>query len=187
MDLVERVKRILMQPQAEWQTIAGEVATTQSLYMSYIIPLAAIRPVAWIIGMSIVGMDGFRLSIGSSFAQAVVLYVLTLAGVYGVAFIIDALALNFSGQKNMMQALKVSAYASTASWLGGILFIIPSISIIGSLAGLYSIYLLYLGMPALMKAPKEKAVAYTVVVVIAAVAVFVLIGVVMSGMIPYSH
>ena len=35
--------------------------------------------------------------------------------------------------------------------------------------GVYSLYLLYLGLPVLMKSPKEKALGYTLVVVLAAI------------------
>jgi hypothetical protein len=44
--------------------------------------------------------------------------------------------------------------------------------------GLYSLYLLYLGLPIVMKSPREKAVAYTAVVVLAAIVLFMAIGVI---------
>ena len=178
MSLFDRVKKIITQPKAEWQTIAAEETTTQSLYTGYVIPLAAIGPIASIIGFSMIGFGYFRLPIGSAITHALVTYVLTLVGVYVVALIIDALAPNFSGEKDMAQALKVSAYASTASWLGGIFLLIPAISVIGTLAGLYSLYLFYLGLPVLMKAPHEKALAYSIVVIIVAVIIFVIVGMV---------
>jgi hypothetical protein len=44
--------------------------------------------------------------------------------------------------------------------------------------GLYSLYLLYLGLPVLMKSPREKAMAYTAVVILAAIVLFMVIGVI---------
>jgi hypothetical protein len=40
------------------------------------------------------------------------------------------------------------------------------------------LYLLYLGLPIVMKAPREKAVAYTAVVILAAIVLFMIIGVI---------
>ena len=189
MDLVERAKRILLQPGQEWQAINTETTTTADLYKSYIAPLAAIGPVASIIGMSVVGVSvpffgTYRVPFGTAISHAVVSYVLTLAGVYVLALIIDALAPTFAGQKNDIQALKLATYASTAAWLAGVFTLIPMLSILGVL-GLYSLYLLYLGLPILMKAPQEKALAYTAVVVVAAIVVFAVISVVAGAFVTY--
>ncbi len=180
MALAERVKRILLAPKEEWPVIDGEAATVAGLYTGYIVPLAAIGPVAQAIGYSVFGvsmpfMGTHRTPIGSAVTGAVVTFVLTLVGVYVLALIIDALAPTFGGTRNQIQALKVAAYSSTASWLAGIFALVPGLRILGIL-GLYSLYLLYLGLPVLMKSPADKALGYTVVVILAGVVLFMLIG-----------
>jgi hypothetical protein len=185
MHLVERVKRILLTPRTEWEVIDAEPSTVAGLYTGYIIPLAAIGPIAQFIGYSLIGMripfggGVYRVPIGSGIIGAIVSYLLTLAVVYVLALIIDALAPSFDGTKSQVQALKVSAYSATAGWLAGIFAIIPWLGILGIL-GLYSLYLLYLGLPVLMKAPKEKALGYTVVVIAAAVVLMVIVWIVAS-------
>ncbi len=181
MKLIDRAKSILLQPKSEWNVIAGESTPVADLYKGYIVPLAAIAPLAGIIGMSLVGISmpfagTFRVPLTSSIAYAVSSYVLTLLSVFIIALIIDALVPGFGGQKNQSQALKVAAYASTPSWLAGIVMIVPMLGIIGLLAALYGLYLLYLGLPVLMKVPQEKAVACTVVVAIVAIVVMLVIG-----------
>ncbi len=104
-------------------------------------------------------------------------YVLTLVGVYVLALIIDALAPTFNGQKNQIQALKVAAYSSTASWVAGVFALVPGLRIL-TILGLYSLYLLYTGLPVLMKAPQDKAMGYTAVVIVAAIVLFMLVGIV---------
>ncbi|MBA3318680.1 MAG: YIP1 family protein, partial [Gemmatimonadales bacterium] len=74
-----------------------------------------------------------------------------------------------------IQALKVAGYSYTASWVAGIFLLIPVLSFL-SILGVYSLYLLFLGLPVLMKAPKEKALSYTVVVILAAIVLFMVIG-----------
>jgi Yip1 domain len=183
MNLIERVKRILLSPQTEWEIIAAEPTTPAELYKTYIAPLAAIGPIAQFIGYSVFGMSVFgatyRVPIGSGLTSALLTYVLTLAATYVLALIIDALAPTFNGQRNQMQALKVAAYSSTASWVAGIFALIPGLRIL-TILGLYSVYLLYLGLPALMKAPRDRALVYTAVVILAAIVLFMVIGIVGS-------
>ena len=183
MALVDRVKNILLSPKTEWEVIDAEPTTTADLYKGYIIPLAAIGPVAHAIGSSVFGISvpflgTYRTPIASAVSQAVVSYVLILVAVFVLAIIIDALAPTFNGTPNRIQALKVAAYSYTASWVGGIFMLIPMLSMLSVLLGLYSLYLLYLGLPVLMKSPPEKAISYTVVVILAAIVLFMLIGLV---------
>ena len=180
MSLVDRAKKVLLEPKQEWPVIDAEATSVAALYTGYIMPLAAIGPIAAIIGWSVFGMrlplvGSYRVPIGTAIQHGVVQYVLGLAGVFVLALIIDALAPTFGGQKNRLQALKVAAYSCTAAWVVGIVALVPALGILG-LLGLYSLYLLYLGLPVLMKAPNEKAMGYTVVVIISAVVLFFLIG-----------
>ncbi len=180
MGLVDRVKNILLNPRAEWEVIDGEATTVGDLYKGYIIPLAAIGPLAQAIGWSVFGhsiplVGTYRTPIGSAITGAVVMFVMSLVAVYVLALVIDALAPTFDGTKNQMQALKVAGYSATANWLAGIFALVPPLQIL-TILGLYSLYLLYLGLPILMKAPKEKALGYTVVVVLAAIVLFMVIG-----------
>jgi hypothetical protein len=108
---------------------------------------------------------------------AIVNYALSLVGVYIIGLIIDALAPSFGGQKNQLQAMKVAVYSFTAAWLAGVFAIYPPLAILG-IVGLYSFYLLYLGLPKLMKAPEDKAIGYTVVSIVLGILVFIVAGVV---------
>ena len=123
------------------------------------------------------GGSVYRIPFGSSIASAVATYLLTLVGIYVLGLIIDGLAPTFAGTKNRVQALKTAAYSSTASWVSGIFTLIPGLRVLGIL-GLYSIYLLYLGLPVMMKSPGDRAGAYTGVVIVAAIALFFIVGMV---------
>ena len=187
MNLVERAKNLILQPKQEWPVIAGESHTVQGLYTQYVMILAAIAPVASFIGYSLVGLGGFgatvRIPIGAGIAYMVVSYLFSLGSVYVLALIIDALAPTFGSEKNFMQAFKVAAFAPTASWLAGIFSIVPALAILG-LLGLWSLYLLFTGLPVLMKTPSEKAVPYTVVVIIVAIVIGVLVATLSALVIP---
>lgn len=184
--LIGRVKNILLQPSATWDVIESEPASIGGLYRNYVIPLAAIPVVCSLIGTLAFGIGSifgisFRPSPVWLIAQAIVSYALSLAMVYVLALIIEALAPSFGGTKDRMQAFKIAAYAPTASWVAGVFGLFPSISILTIIGGLYSLYLLYLGLPKLMKAPQDKATPYFAVVLVVAIVVGIVIGAVTSG------
>lgn len=184
--LIDRARNILTQPRAEWEAIAAEPATPKELYRNYVVPLAAIGPVCSIIGNSLVGMTvpivglHYRVPLGQSIAYAVLDYVLTLVGVYVIALIIDALAPTFGGTKDRTQALKVSAYSMTPGWLIAVVALYPPLGLL-QLLGLYGLFLLYLGLPPLMTAPRERSFGYAATTIIAAIIGYIVIGVI-AGM-----
>ena len=186
MNLVERVKNIILKPKDEWQVIVGETTTVKDLYLTYAMILAAIPAVAGFIGMCFIGYSFLgttvRVGVVTGVAGMIVQYLLALGSVYVPALIIDALAPNFGGEKNFIQAFKVAVYSATAAWLAGIFSIIPALSILGIL-GLYSLYLLFVGLPILMKAPAEKALGYTVVVIVCAFVIGVIVAVISGAVI----
>ncbi|MGY4398746.1 hypothetical protein ACVWZA_003956 [Sphingomonas sp. UYAg733] len=173
--MVERVKRLLLTPAAEWTRIDSDPMTVKGIFMSWVVPLAAIGPVAGLIGQQVFGFFGYRPPITFSLSMAVFSYVMTLIGTYVLSLIINALAPSFGATKNPVSAMKVAAFGATAGWLAGIFQILPAISFLGIL-GLYSLYLLWLGLPMLMKAPADKAVGYTIVTIVVAAIVFIVIG-----------
>jgi hypothetical protein len=176
MNLIERVKNILISPKTEWDVIAADPTPTAGLVTGYVLPLAAVAAVAAFIGQVFIGvslgfMGAYKVGMVAGLIGLVFSLVMSVVMVFVVGFIADALAPTFGGTKNMNQAVKVAAYCYTPVWVVGILNIIPALGILGLLAALYAIYLMYLGLPKLMKAPQEKAAGYTAVVIIAAIVV----------------
>ncbi|MFN7128619.1 MAG: Yip1 family protein [Brevundimonas sp.] len=163
--LIARVKGIILKPKLEWARIDGEFATTRSLFTRYAMILAAIGPICSLIGGQILPVFGTPMSILGALLVAVVSYVLSLVAVYVLGLIINALAPKFGGVANPVQAMKVAVYSYTAAWLVGVFGLIPMLGVLAIL-GLYSFYLLYLGLPVLMKVPADKAVVYFIVTVI---------------------
>ena len=155
MALVERVKNILVTPKTEWPKIAEEAATPQSIYVGYVLILAAIGPLAMLVHNPML-MAG----------AAILSYLINLAVTFLLALIVDGVAPTFGGEKNFVQSLKLTAYSYTAAWLAGIFQLIGMLGgVIGLLAAIYSFYTFYLGVPTLKKCPPDKAAVYTIVIV----------------------
>lgn len=185
--LIARVQAILTRPKTEWPAIEAEQTSTKELYAGYILLLAAIGPLAGFLKMSIFGinvpvMGTYRVGIGASLGNMLLSYVLSLAGVYLMALIVNLLAPTFGGRKDEVQALKTVAYAYTAAWIAGAGQLLPWVGMLILLAGsVYSIYLLYLGLPVTMQCPPDKAKGYTAVSIVVAVILSVIITAVVGG------
>jgi hypothetical protein len=165
--LVDRVKNILTTPKTEWDRIDAEPATIGGIYTGYVMILAAIGPIAGLIGQQVM-MGLYKPALTFSIATAVITYLLSLASVYVMALIIDALAPTFNGTKDSLKAFKVAAYYPTAAWVAAIFNILPMIGWLGILiGGLYGLYILYLGLPKLMRVPESSAVGYIVLIIVA--------------------
>ena len=167
-DLKTRVVNILTKPRTEWPLISVEKTDATTLTAGYIAILAAIPPVATYIGLAVVGIGTFtgmryRIDPVRGLVSAVLQYLLAVAGVHVAALIVDRLAPTFKSQPSAIQALKLVAYASTALWVAGAVNIIPTLSEVAFLAGLYSIYLFYLGVGPVMKTPDDQVLPYMVV------------------------
>ena len=175
MSIVERAKRIIVSPKTEWDVIEREATPTQQLLVGYVLPLAAVAAIASFIGSAIFagmlgGVFGARVGIGGALVGAIIAVIMAVVSVFVIGFIVDALAPTFGGQKNMNQAMKLVAYSYTPGWVFGILAIIPFLGWIAAvIGGLYGIYVMYLGLPKLMKSPQEKSVPYLIVVIVCAI------------------
>lgn len=186
--MIARIKGILLSPKPEWEKIDAEPMTVQGIMTTWVAPLALIPAVARLVGLSLFGMGNIlgielRPSMSYLIANAVVGYVLALAMTFVMALIVDALAPSFGGTKNPVQAMKVVAFSMTASWVGGILTIVPMLGILVLVCGLYGLYLLYLGLPVLMRVPADKAMGYFIVTLVVAVVVSIAIGAVTSAIV----
>ena len=173
--LIERVKAILLQPKAEWPVIAAEPATVKGLFTGYAMILAAIGPIAGLIGglaFSGAGAVGaLALVVG-----AIVSYALTLVAAFVLGFIIDMLAPSFGAQRNLVQSMKISVYSFTPVWILGILNIVPMLSALAFIGMLYSFYLIFLGIKVVKTPLEDKAVIYAVVAIIAALIANLFVG-----------
>ncbi len=184
--LIDRAKAIVLKPNDEWPKIAEETQSQGDILRSYVLPLAAIGPVAGLIGSQLFGYGALfvkiRPSLMSSLTTAVLSFVLTIVGVYVLAAIADWLAPKFEGQSNKLNAFKLVAYGGTAAWLAGIFSLIPMLAVFG-LLGLYSIYLFYTGSGPMMAVPEAKRIGYTVVTFVAAAVLYWIVAMVVGAIV----
>jgi hypothetical protein len=175
-NLVERVKAMLLSPKSEWPRIAAEPMTAPQIYTSWVMILGAIAPLAIAIGW---GMSvGFSASIRFAIANYVIALVMTAL----IALVVDFLAPQFGGTKDFVAALKLSAFSYTAAFVAGVFHLLGSFGGMLVLIGMvYAWYTFYLGAPVLKKCSEDKAVLFTIIVVVIGFVLGMLFGVFASS------
>jgi hypothetical protein len=163
--LLARVQNLVLKPKEEWAKIKGEQTTVSQLFTSYAIFLAVIPLVAQFLGFLFSGY--LRYFFGRALIYIILEYVISLAMVYGLALIINALAPSFGSKSDMTMAMKLAVYSWTPVWVAGIVFLIPAFGIVYLyyLICLLALYLFYMGLDCpLLETPKDKVVPYMAVV-----------------------
>jgi len=184
--LIDRIRKIILTPKTEWPVIEAEPTTIAQLYKGYVIPLAAFSALMSFVRMSVIGVGFFRMPLLTGFTFALVNFVVGLLGLYGVGWIIDMLAPTFAGQRDRRQAVKTAVYAFTPAAIASVfgLLGLGLGSLLQLAASIWGIYLLYLGLPVLMRSPREKAPGYTAAVVVCVILLIVVFGIVVSAVNP---
>ena len=182
MNVVERAKNIIVTPKAEWLVIAAEVPDTARIFKGYVLPLALILAIAHIIGLGVIGR-GMVSSFSRAIAMGLIQFGVAFVGVYLSAYVIAFLAPRFASQQDMGRAVQLVAYSFTPAWVAGILSIVPALGILIFLGGIYGLYLMYLGLPHMMKTPQDKIIGYVVVSIVGVVVTYWIITLVLTSII----
>lgn len=176
--MLRRIGAILWTPKAEWVRIAAEPASVRSVMLGWVMPLAAIGPVAKLLSSQMLNYmgDGMHMPppFVSALTEAVLSYLLSLLAVYVMSLLINGLAVTFKGRRDHVQALKLAAHSATPAYLVGAFQIWPPLELLEAF-GLYSLYLIFTGLPILMHVPRKRALAYTAVTMLASIAMTILL------------
>jgi hypothetical protein len=165
--ILSRAWGLLSEPRREWRQIQAEETTVPNILIGYVAPLAAIPPLASLIGAYAFERE-FAGDLGAALIRAVVTWVVSVALVYFLGFLINALADNFDGDRDELAAHKIAAYSLTPAFISGLFSLWPPLWWLSLFALAAMVFLMYRGLPILMKAPEERALAYAATVTVAA-------------------
>lgn len=192
MSFVDRAKNILLNPKAEWEVIANEPATVGGLFTGYAIPLAVLPVIGSVIALGLLGIGAgsfapiglASIGIGVAAGVAAVGFVISLVMLWLMAFIVNAVSPTFNGKSDIVSATKLMAYASTPTWVAGLIgpFLGPVGSLISLAAIAYVVYLIYLGIRPIMEAPAEKVAGFTVVIILIYIVLSLVLSMLIGGM-----
>jgi hypothetical protein len=183
MNIIERVKNIIVNPKKEWEVIATESSTVTSLLTGYVLPLIVIGAIAAFIGYGLIGISvlGIKITgVNWGVYYALNKLIVGIIAYYVSVYVVDMLANSFGSEKDLNRSAQLVAYGTTPAMVGGLFAILPAIAIIGVLFGLYSIYVWYLGLGPVKKTPEDKKVVYMIVSILVYIVAMVIIGMVVN-------
>jgi hypothetical protein len=184
---MDRIKEIVLKPRETWETIRTEEATIGGLFKSYLLILAGAPALAFLLGLSIVGVpkklfENHHYKLGEALLIAIVLYAVTVFLIWLLGKVISQIAPNFGSDRNDVNGFKVAVYTFTPFLTAGITMIIPQFGVVVILlAGLYGLFILYIGLPIVMGTPKEKSLPYSIVIMTAIVLIHIILSMVAFG------
>lgn len=186
MNLVERAKNMIVTPKTEWDVISLEESDVMTLLKTYVLPLAVLGAVAAFIGQGLIGTNVLGVKVGGTIsfgiAQALIHLLSVSIAFVLTAYVVDMLAPTFQSEKNLNKSAQLVAFSNTPAMVGALLAILPTLSWIGSLFGLYGFYLLYIGLPVLKKTPENQRIGYIIVTILVLIAIYVVLGLILASL-----
>jgi Yip1 domain len=184
--LITRIWHMLARPREEWAQIATERTRISELYVGYAIPILAASSIASFLKQTLFGTwmplaGTLRMPVGLAVESTLASFVFGLVGLFVLGLIVHLLAPMFAAQRDLTRAMKVAVYCVTPACVGSVCSLLPALGgLIAFALLLYGLYVLYLGVVPVMDAPKERALGYTVTIVLATIVLSLVIGAVIG-------
>lgn len=155
---------LLTKPHDTWKKISEEDNTISGHLLGYVLILAAIGPAAGYYGTTTTGWqigtrEAVKLSHESALTIAIMYYIVTIFAVIGLGILVQWMAKTYKGDCIIGRAISLAGYTATPIFLIGIAELYPVLwvnLIIGLPALAYTVYLLYSGVPIMMKVTDDK-------------------------------
>ncbi len=167
--ILSRCYGLFRDPKGEWKQIRDEETTIPNILVGYVAPLAAIPPICDLIGSSIFN-HMLQVEPGQAIIRAVITWIVSVALVGFLGILINVIAPNFDAEQNDLAAQKIAAYSMTPAFLSGVFSLLPWLWWVSLFALAAMVFLMYRGLPVLMKAPEDRALGYAATVTIATMA-----------------
>ncbi|BDM65055.1 YIP1 family protein [Shewanella sp. NFH-SH190041] len=178
--ILSHLKGLYTHPKQEWHTIEQNHETAHNS-LTHILLIALIPAICSYIANTQIGWnpgagDLLYLTPASALYMSAGMYFGLIAGVFALAYLVYWMAKTFDASPSYTQAFELASYTATPLFMVGFSALYPELwfMMLVGLAGVsYSVYLLYTGVPILMKIPEEKGFIYASSVVTAGLVLLV--------------
>ena len=171
MDILNRIKGMMLNPRAEWDAVAADMPDAPMLLRNFLLPLALLAPTATMVGM-LVFDTGWNSEYGYSMLRdraaviAMATYAFQIASVYLLAAVLYLLARTEGRSPSFLVTLRVAVFGSIPVMLSGATLVIPFNVVFSMMAIMYSFYLYYLGAERLIGIRSSDSAMFTGVVMV---------------------
>lgn len=159
----------LFYPKRQWQHIADQPESKFTFAFIYPLIMALLPCAAFYIGTTSTGWDAAgtedytRLTTDSALRLIGAMYVAIFFCLVTVGYSIHWMAKAYGSDVSILKGLAVSAYTATPVFIAGGIGFYPELwisMVLGILAVCWSVYLLYTGIPVVMRIPEERGFLY---------------------------
>lgn len=155
---------MLFNPKREWERIREEGGTVGGHYVRYILLIGLLPAVAWYYGATQIGWTlGDRtimLTSQSAMQIMALFYVAILVCVGFLGYMVHWMSETYEAHTSTLsKGVAVAAYTCTPMFVCGIIGFYPMLwfdILAGCAASIWTVYLLYIGVPIVMQIPKER-------------------------------
>jgi uncharacterized membrane protein YwzB len=159
---------LFTRPDRAWETIRQKEDAHSLHYLMHLLLLALVPAVCLFIGVTIVGWslvdeERVRLDTASALQLCLLLYLAIVIGTVIMGFFVRWMARAFDVRPNLNQCIGFIAYVITPFLLAGLTGLYPNrwfAAIVLLIAGIYSTYLLFTGLPAFMRQRSSQSFLY---------------------------
>ena len=159
---------LFTRPDRAWETIRQKEDAHSLHYLMHLLLLALVPAECLFIGVTIVGWslvdeERVRLDTASALQLCLLLYLAIVIGTVIMGFFVRWMARVFDVRPNLNQCIGFIAYVITPFLLAGLTGLYPNrwfAAIVLLIAGIYSTYLLFTGLPAFMRQRSSQSFLY---------------------------
>ncbi len=174
---------LLLRPQQEWEIIAQRKDHSWFNALSYTALLAFLPAFAWYYGTTNVGWtvgdgEAIKLTKDSALVLIALFYFVMIGAICGIGYMIHWMSITYGSKSSHAKGMSIAAYSATPLFLAGAVGLLPVlwVSLIVSVTAVsYAVYLLYLGIPAVMSIPKERGFLFASAVIAVCLVILMMI------------
>ena len=176
--------KLIFAPSVAWHDIAANERSVLHRLCLHTALLALIPAVCWFYGITEVGWQvglepAQKMTVPSALKICVLFYLAMIAGVVALGYMVNWMAETYAAvDSSVSRGVTLITYTATPFFLAGLLGLSPNLWLdisIGVLVACYCVYLLYIGVPAVMHVAPERGFLFaSALVAVALVAIVAL-------------
>lgn len=192
--MIQHTIGLLLRPSEQWRIVAQLPERSRNVLVLYPCIFALLPAIAWYYGTSQVGwttgLQGnvVRLTADSAFQISVLFYLVMVGSVAIIGFFIHWMSQTYGAESTIPKGIVIAGLTATPLFITGLVGFYPTLwldLLIGVVAISWAVYLMYLGIPIMMKIPEERGFLFSSAVL--AIAMVVLVSIMVISILAWDY
>jgi hypothetical protein len=164
---------LLVRPATQWRKVAELPSATMTTMILYPCIMALLPAVAWYYGTTRIGWtvgdgDAIKLTTESALAIIILFYLAMITAVAIIGYFIHWMADTYGAESSLAKGIVIAGFTATPLFLAGLTGFYPLLwldLLLAVVAVCWSVYLLFLGIPIVMKISEERGFLFSSAVI----------------------